>query len=112
MNSNLESLMRELIPRRMTGLLKITFDACDGFIILDEGEIVEGYEIFNKLLVRDRNGRHIIERYKAEPGKIDVYEVRPEALKHFLRTLEDECLQDFQAFFRHFCNKKGRKLLN
>lgn len=100
-----ESLMRELIPRKLTGLLRVTFDSCDGIIAFDEGEVVDGYEIFNKeLLVKDRNGRHIVERQKAEPGKITIYSVQKDVVHTFLRTVHERSPQTILAWFSSLCN--------
>lgn len=86
----LESLIKEIIPKKLTGLLRVTFDACCGVIAFDEGVVVDGYEIFNdELLVKDQNGRHIVERHKAEPGKIALYEVQEDVLHSFLTRLQE-----------------------
>lgn len=108
----LESLIRELIPKKLTGLLKVTFDACDGVIVLDEGAIIDGYEIFNELLVKDRNGRHIVERYELEPGKIDIYEMQPERLQIFLKKLQEEPPQNLQILFNQFSTSRRKVYLN
>lgn len=108
----LESLIRELIPKKLTGLLKVTFDACDGIIVLDEGTIIDGYEIFNELLVKDRNGRHIAERYELEPGEIDIYEMQPEQLRMCLKRLQEEPPQNLQILFNQFSTSRGKVCLN
>jgi hypothetical protein len=88
--TRLESLIKEFIPEKLTGLLRVTFDACCGVIAFDEGVVVDGYEIFNdELLVKDRNGRSIAERHRGEPGKIALYEVQPDVLHSFLRRLQE-----------------------
>ncbi|KYK37745.1 MAG: hypothetical protein HXS46_03180 [Theionarchaea archaeon] len=107
----LESLIRELIPKKLTGLLKVTFDACDGVIVLDEGTIIDGYEIFNELLVKDRNGRHIAERYESEPGRIDIYEMQPERLQMFLKKLQEEPPQNLQILFNQFSTSRRKVCL-
>ena len=104
----LESIIKEVSPF-MTGLLKVTFDACDGFIAIDRGVIIDGYELYNdELLVKDRHGRHIIERYETDPGRVAVYEVQPEVVHTFLRTLQEDLPQDFRAWFSHLCSNRGR----
>lgn len=109
----LESLIKELIPRRLTGLLKVTFDACDGIIAFDKGVVIDGYELFNEeLLVKDQNGRHIVERQKAEPGKIIIFEVHPEVLQTFLRTLQEIPPQNILARFSCLCSGKGNGSMN
>lgn len=109
----LESLIRELVPRRLTGLLKVTFDEYDGIIAFDEGVVIDGYEIFNEeLLVKDRNGRHIVERQKAEPGKITIFAVQREVLQSFLRTLQEIPPQSILTRFSCLCSGKGSGLMN
>jgi len=88
--TKIEFLIREIIPKKLTGLLRVTFDACCGVIALDEGVVIDGYEIYNdELLVKDQNGRHIVERHRAEPGKIALYEVQRDVLHTFLRRLQE-----------------------
>lgn len=106
-STQLESLIKELSPRKVTGFLKITFDACDGIIILDEGTVVDGYEIFNdELLVKDRNGRHIVERFRAEPQHIDICEVQRETLHTFVQTIQGRPPQSFRTLINSLCRKK------
>ncbi len=100
--TGLESLIRDLEPRKITGLLKVTFDACDGIIILDRGVVIDSYEIFNELLVKDRNGYHIRERYVIESGKIDIFEVQPEVLHTFMKMLQENPPQNLQTLFHFF----------
>lgn len=101
----LKSLIKDLEPSRITGVLTVTFDACSGFIALKEGSIVDGYEIYrDELLVKDREGRHIVERYSEEPGRIDIYLVDSCTLQTFLSTLEDDLPQDFKKWFQSLCN--------
>jgi hypothetical protein len=101
----LKSLIKDLEPSRITGVLTVTFDACSGFIALEEGSIVDGYEIYrDELLVKDREGRHIVERYGEEPGRIDIYLVDSYALETFLSTLEGDLPRDFKRWFQSLCN--------
>lgn len=111
--TRLEYLIKELIPKKLTGLLKVTFDACDGVILLDNGVVIDGYEIFNdELLVKDRNGRHIVERHKAEPGMVALYEVQPDALHVFLKMLQEDPPENFKTLLDWFCNTRRKNLLN
>lgn len=111
--TRLEYFIKELIPKKLTGLLKVTFDACDGVILLDKGIVIDGYEIFNdELLVKDRNGRHIVERHKAEPGKVALYEVQPEILQAFLKMLQEDPPEKFQTLLDWFCNARRKNRLN
>jgi hypothetical protein len=104
-SKGLESLIRDLEPSRITGVLTVTFDACSGFIALEEGNIVDGYEIYrDELLVKDRQGRHIVERYSEEPSRIDIHLVDSCTLQTFLSTLEDDLPQDFKKWFQSLCN--------
>lgn len=101
----LESLIKELIPRKLTGLLKVTSDAYDGIIAFDEGVVVDGYEIFNdELLVKDRNGRHIVERQKAEQANIAIYKVQREVVQTFLGTVQERPPQNISAWFNSLSN--------
>ncbi|MGD2249124.1 MAG: hypothetical protein PVF58_12025 [Candidatus Methanofastidiosia archaeon] len=94
----LESLLKDLIPQKLTGLLTVTFEECNGIVALDEGEVIDGYEIFNdELLVKDRNARHIVERQKAEHGRIAIYEVNKDVLQSFLDMLQKNSIQNFQS---------------
>ncbi|MBU7018083.1 MAG: hypothetical protein HXS44_11290 [Theionarchaea archaeon] len=105
-STRLESLIKEIRPKKLTGLLKVTFDACDGIIVLDEGSVIDGYEIFNnELLVKDQDGYHIKERYKFEPVNIDVCEVKRETLQTFIKTLQ-ESPQRFKTLFSSVCINK------
>ena len=105
----LESLIKELSPRKLTGLLKFTFDAYDGIIILDEGTIIDGYEIFNDdLLVKDNDGRHIVERYECEDGHLDLCEVQRETLHSFVQTLQERPPQSFRTLINSLCKKKRK----
>ena len=109
----LEYFIKELIPRKLTGLLKVTFDACDGVILLDNGVVIDGYEIFNdELLVKDRNGRHIVERHKAEPGTVALYEVQPDALQAFMKMLQEDPPENFQTLLDWFCTTRRKNVLN
>ncbi|MBU7014662.1 MAG: hypothetical protein HXS52_05990 [Theionarchaea archaeon] len=104
-SEELESLIRDMEPRRVTGVLRVTFDACSGFIALENGSIVDGYEIYRDgLLVRDRQARHIVERFRGEPGRIDVYPVNSHVLQTFLSTLEDDLPQNFRSWFQSLFN--------
>lgn len=106
--TNLESLTKELKRRKLTGLLKITFEACEGIVFFDDGGIIDGYEIFrDELPVKDREGRSTIERSKIEPGKIDVYELPKEILQIFVMTLRERPIQRLHTMYTDF-----RKLLN
>ena len=88
--TRLESLIKEFIPKKLTGLLRVTFDACCGVIAFDEGVVVDGYEIFNnELLVKDQDGHNITERHRGEPGKIALYEVQSDVLHSFLKELQE-----------------------
>lgn len=94
----LESLLKDLIPPNITGLLTVTFDECNGIVALDEGEVIDGYEIFNdELLVKDRNAHHIVERQKAEHGRIAIYEIKKDVLHSFLDMLQKNSIQSFQS---------------
>ena len=105
-STRLESLIKEIRPKKLTGLLKVTFDACDGIIVLDEGSVIDGYEIFNdELLVKDQDGYHIKERYKFEPVSIDVCEVKRETLQIFIKTLQENP-QRFKTLLSSVCNNK------
>lgn len=99
-SGGLEPFVEELKSRTLTGILRVTLDACDGFIAFEDGVIVDAYEIFkDELLVKDLQGHHILERFKAEPGKTQVYEIRPDVLQAFVKTLQRGLPQDFQAWF-------------
>ena len=105
--TDLESLTRELKKRKLTGLLKLTFDACEGIIFFDEGGIIDGYEVFrDEMPVKDRGGRSIVERSKIESGKIDVYELPREILQIFVMTLRERPHQKLHTMYADF-----RKLL-
>lgn len=100
---DVKSITERLKFRKLTGLLKLTHDACNGVIIFDKGTIIDGYEIFNdELLVRDEDGSYLLERCKAKPGKIDVYDVQRETLQLFLKTLRKGSTEEFPASFRLF----------
>jgi hypothetical protein len=100
---DVRSLTEKLKFKKLTGLLKVTHDACNGIIIFDGGAIIDGYEIFNnELLVRDQDGSNMFERCKTKPGKIDVYDVRRDILQVFLRGLQDGSTEEFPASFRLF----------
>ena len=106
--TNLESLSKELKKKRLTGLLMLTFDACDGIIVFDEGRLVDGYEIYgDEMPVKDRRGKNIRERSRIEPGKINVYELPREILQIFLMTLRERPTQTIHTMYADF-----RKLLN
>lgn len=106
--TDLESLTKELKKRKLTGLLKLTFDACEGIIFFDDGKIMDGYEIFrDEMPVKDRKGRSTIERSKIEPGKINVYELPREILQIFVMTLRERPTQTLHTLYADF-----RKLLN
>ncbi len=105
--TDLESLTKELKRRKLTGLLKLTFDACEGIIFFDDGGIIDGYEVFrDELPVKDRRGRSTIERSKIEPGTIDVYELPREILQIFVMTLRERPTQRLHTMYTDF-----RKLL-
>ncbi|KYK31811.1 MAG: hypothetical protein HXS48_19475 [Theionarchaea archaeon] len=105
--TDLESLTKELKRRKLTGLLKLTFDACEGIIFFDDGGIIDGYEVFrDELPVKDRKGRSTIERSKIEPGTIDVYELPREILQIFVMTLRERPNQRLHTMYTDF-----RKLL-
>lgn len=105
--TDLESLAKELKRRKLTGLLKLTFDACEGIIFFDDGGIIDGYEVFrDELPVKDRSGRSTIERSKIEPGTIDVYELPREILQIFVMTLRERPNQRLHTMYTDF-----RKLL-
>lgn len=100
---DVKSITERLKFRKLTGLLKVTHDVCNGVIIFDRGTIIDGYEIFNdELLVRDEDGSYMLERCKVKPGKIDVYNVQRETLEIFLKTLQDGFTEEFPASFRLF----------
>ena len=100
---DLKSITEKLKFRKLTGLLKMTHDVCNGVIIFDEGTIIDGYEIFNdELLVRDEDGSYMLERYRTKPGKIDVYNVQRETLHILLETLREGSTEEFPASFRLF----------
>ena len=40
--TDLKSLTKELKEKNLTGLLKISFDACEGIIFFDDGLIIDG----------------------------------------------------------------------
>jgi hypothetical protein len=106
--TDLESLIRELKKRKLTGVLKLTFDACEGVSIFDEGRIIDGYEIYGEEMpVKDRKGHNIMERSKIEPGRIDVYELPREILQIFIMTLRERPNQALHTMYADF-----RKLLN
>lgn len=105
--TDLESLTKELKKRKLTGLLKLTFDACEGIIFFDDGTIIDGYEIFrDELPVKDRGGRSTIERSRIESGTIDVYELPREILQIFVMTLRERPTQRLHTMYTDF-----RKLL-
>ncbi len=105
--TDLESLINELKKKKLTGLLKLTFDACEGIIFFDKGSITDGFEIFRgEMPVRDRRGRNIIERSRIEQGKIDVYELPKEILQIFVMTLREKPTQRLHTMYTDF-----RKLL-
>jgi hypothetical protein len=100
---DLKSITEKLKFRKLTGLLKVTHDVCNGVIIFDEGTIIDGYEIFNdELLVRDEDGSYMLERCRTKPGKIDVYNVQRETLHILLKTLREGSTEEFPASFRLF----------
>lgn len=100
---DLRSITEKLKFRKLTGLLKVTHDACNGVIIFDEGMVIDGYEIFNgELLVRDEDGSCLLERCKAKPGRIDVYSVPKGTLHVLLKTLQEGSREEFPASFRLF----------
>ena len=106
--TDLESLTKELKKKKLTGILKLTFDACEGVIVFDEGRVVDGYEIYGDgMPVKDRNGRNIRERSKVESGMIDVYELLREILQIFIMTLREKPTQTLHTMYADF-----RKLLN
>jgi hypothetical protein len=99
----LRVLVTDLKRLRLTGLLKTTCEACIGVIIFEKGKIIDSCEIFgNEVLVRDREGTTIIERYKAERGRIDVYDVHRETLRVLLKTIENMPTQEFQPLQNFF----------
>lgn len=100
---DVKSLTEKLKFRKLTGLLKVTHDVCNGVIIFDEGTIIDGYEIFNaELLVRDEDGSYMLERCRVKPGKIDVYNMQRGTLHMFLKTLQEGSTEEFPASFRLF----------
>lgn len=105
--TDLESLTKELRKRKLTGLLKLTFDACEGVIFFDEGGVIDGYEIFrDEMPVKDRGGRSIVERSKIESGTIDVYELPRDILQIYVMTLRERPNQRLHTMYTDF-----RKLL-
>jgi hypothetical protein len=105
--TDLESLIKELKKKKLTGLLKLTFDACEGIIFFDEGMIIDGYEVFrDEMPVKDRGGHSTLERSTVEPGKIDVYELPKEILQIFVMTLRERPSQTLHTMYTDF-----RKLL-
>jgi hypothetical protein len=105
--TDLESLIEELGKRKLTGLLKLTFDACEGIIFFDKGVTMDGYEIFrDEMPVKDRRGRSTIERSRIERGKIDVYELPKEILQIFVMTLREKPTRRLHSTYTNF-----RKLL-
>lgn len=106
--TDVESLIRELKKSKLTGVLKVTFDACEGVTIFDEGRVIDGYEVYGEEMpVKDRKGRNSIERSKIEPGIIDVYELPREILQIFTMTLRERPTQALHTMYADF-----RKLLN
>lgn len=100
---DLKSITEKLKFRKLTGLLKVTYDACSGVIIFDKGTIVDGYEIFNdELLVRDEDGSYLLERCKTKPGKIDVYDMQRGTLQTLLKALQEESTEGVPASLRLF----------
>ncbi len=94
-SSDLESIIGRLKQKKLTGLLKVTSDACDGLIIFVRGIICDAYEIFNnELLVKDRGGRTIVQRYKVEPGKVKICTAQPAVLKILLKTVRKPFLNN------------------
>lgn len=105
--TDLGSLTRELKKRKLTGLLKLTFDACEGIVFFDDGAVFDGYELFrDEMPVKDRDGRSTMERSKIERGKIDVYELPKEILQIFVMTLRERPTQRLHTMYADF-----RKLL-
>jgi hypothetical protein len=106
--TDFDSLTQELKERELTGLVRLTFDACEGIIIFDKGRITDGYEIYgDEMPVKDRRGRNTRERSRIEPGKIDVYELPREILQIFIMTLRERPTQTLHTMYTDF-----RKLLN
>ncbi len=100
---DVKSITEKLKFKKLTGLLKVTHDVCNGVIIFEDGTIIDGYEIFNaELLVRDEDGSYMLERCRATPGKIDVYNMQRGTLHIFLKTLQEGSTEEFPASFRLF----------
>ncbi len=105
--TDLESLLNELKKKKLVGLVRLTFDACEGLVFFDGGRIIDGYEIFrDEMPVKDRNGSNSIARSKIEQGKIDVYELLPEILQIFVMTLRERPTKRLHTMYADF-----RKLL-
>lgn len=106
--TDLESLIKDLKKKKLVGLLKLTFDACEGIVIFDRGRIIGAYEIYGDgMPVKDREGHNTIERSKVESGTIDVYELPREVLQIFIMTLREKPTQTLHTMYADF-----RKLLN
>lgn len=100
---DVKSTTEKMKFRKLTGLVKVTHDACNGVIIFDEGDIIDGYEIFNdELVVRDEDGSNMLERCKTKPGKLDVYNVQRETLRLLVKQLQEGTTEEFPASFRLF----------
>jgi hypothetical protein len=101
--TDLKSLTKELKEKKLTGLLKISFEACEGIIFFDEGSIIDGYEIFkDEMPVKDRNGRNTAERSRVENGTIDVYELPQRILQIFIMTLRETPSQKLHTMYTDF----------
>lgn len=99
-SKDLRFIIDKLRLRRLTGLLRVILDSCEGVIAVSQGDVVDGFEIFNnELLVRDQSGHNIANRYGMEPGRIEFYEVQQEALQILLGALQEESTQDPGSFF-------------
>jgi hypothetical protein len=106
--TDLESLIKDLRKKKLVGLLKLTFDACEGILIFDKGRMIGAYEIYGDgMPVKDREGHSTIERSQVESGTIDVYELPREVLQIFIMTLREKPTQILHTMYADF-----RKLLN
>lgn len=102
-SSDIETIMAEQRVEKFTGVLKITLDACVGLVFLDDGEIVDRFELFgDKLLVKDADGSDLLQRCNNENCSVDICNMQKDILYIFLKVLQEKSIENIKSLFPLF----------